>query len=586
METYPTRVYSRSDGNEPDNKENVVLRSIVGTSDRHVPLVEHRSPSSVSVLDAPSASMYTLGTRYQPIPQQYLPKKSDPKAYYIPSEPSDELPRINQKRDISPTYQAEKPYEEQIVFLEPQVISQPVLYSVAGEKYTPRSTQPVTITEQPPSPVLYSLNNRSRTVDMVSNSLERSTPVIDKTPIVYSWAGNSRLQNETSELSKQHLRATPNVYSITGSPARTSRGVQVSTPTPAQPTPILYTIVDDAPATVEKPRHTRPLSPPVRSKEPVVFTVDSEPNVRKQQPQPTSVSPKGAMMYTLDNEPNARKQQQQIIPAPPKDTAIYTLENGSNARRQNQQQQQEAMATPTLYALVGKPLSPLPQEIRSKPPVRKKTPPPAPVAVIPHRSSRSLERKPDVIIEDVATYPVTKTSRQTQPKETSIPKPELIIIPASEERRVRPQVPRQPPPPSHTNDETSPRKTTLIAQHSTNNTFDYQSPYTARTYKPYREVKYNTNNRTLPPITTTRPEKKERPPLYEPRYRVERHHPYVPLKPTTLDRYPVNTKPRSSLWDTGYQTQTDDDEDYEHRLNKKSRTYKTFRARAPWIPVW
>ena len=48
----------------------------------------------------------------------------------------------------------------------------------------------------------------------------------------------------------------------------------------------------------------------------------------------------------------------------------------------------------------------------------------------------------------------------------------------------------------------------------------------------------------------------------------------------------MDTKPRSSLWDTGYQAQTDDDEDYEHRSNKKSRTYKTFRARAPWIPVW
>lgn len=123
--------------------------------------------------------------------------------------------------------------------------------------------------------------------------------------------------------------------------------------------------------------------------------------------------------------------------------------------------------------------------------------------------------------------------------ESSVPKPELIIIPASEERRVRPPVSRQPP--SHPNNETSPRKTNLIAQHSTNNTFDYQSPYTARTHKPYREVKYNTNNTTLPPITTGHVEKKERPPLYEPRYRVERHHPYVPLKPTTLVKYFIRT---------------------------------------------
>lgn len=51
-----------------------------------------------------------------------------------------------------------------------------------------------------------------------------------------------------------------------------------------------------------------------------------------------------------------------------------------------------------------------------RPPVRKKTPPP----VATHRFSRSLERKPDVVTEEVVTYPVTKTPRQTQPKGTSL----------------------------------------------------------------------------------------------------------------------------------------------------------------------
>jgi hypothetical protein len=45
-------------------------------------------------------------------------------------------------------------------------------------------------------------------------------------------------------------------------------------------------------------------------------------------------------------------------------------------------------------------------------------------------------------------------------------------------------------------------------------------------------------------------------------------------------------KPQSSLWDNGYQTQTDDDEEYEQRMNRKKQNFKTSRPRAPWIPVW
>ena len=46
----------------------------------------------------------------------------------------------------------------------------------------------------------------------------------------------------------------------------------------------------------------------------------------------------------------------------------------------------------------------------------------------------------------------------------------------------------------------------------------------------------------------------------------------------------MDTKPRSTLWDNGYQT--DDDEGYEQRMAKKKLNYKTSRPRAPWIPVW
>jgi hypothetical protein len=61
---------------------------------------------------------------------------------------------------------------------------------------------------------------------------------------------------------------------------------------------------------------------------------------------------------------------------------------------------------------------------------------------------------------------------------------------------------------------------------------DYRSPYAARTYKPYRQRKFN--NEPLPIINHSHSDRKGRPALYEPRYRVEKHHPYNSTKQTSL----------------------------------------------------
>jgi hypothetical protein len=47
------------------------------------------------------ASMYTLETRYQPIPAKVLPKNTDPRVYYIDSKRTDEPPIINQSMLLS-----------------------------------------------------------------------------------------------------------------------------------------------------------------------------------------------------------------------------------------------------------------------------------------------------------------------------------------------------------------------------------------------------------------------------------------------------------------------------------------------------
>ncbi len=66
--------------------ENVVLRALVGDPNRHKPLAQHPPATTHKALEEIPASMYTLETRYQPIPPKVLPKPTEPRVYYIDSQ--------------------------------------------------------------------------------------------------------------------------------------------------------------------------------------------------------------------------------------------------------------------------------------------------------------------------------------------------------------------------------------------------------------------------------------------------------------------------------------------------------------------
>lgn len=134
--------------------------------------------------------------------------------------------------------------------------------------------------------------------------------MMDHNPTVYSLVGSPRFRDEVHEPSPQHLKPAPQVYSVIGNPARTSRGVQADT-SPTRPSPVLYTIVGETP----------PASS-MRTKELHV---------------PPGLRDTTTTTYLLDNEANVRREQAQ-----------------------------QPIATPTLYALVGKQLPPPMEEVRAR----------------------------------------------------------------------------------------------------------------------------------------------------------------------------------------------------------------------------
>ena len=120
----------------------------------HYPLSDY-PPSQI-----PATSMYTLETRYQPIPAKALPKANDPRVYYMESDRRTPIPMP-----------AEQPAEVPTAFLEPKVISQPIFYSVAGAKTSPVPPplgSPIPRSYDPTPPTVYSIVDRPRrpTVDM------------------------------------------------------------------------------------------------------------------------------------------------------------------------------------------------------------------------------------------------------------------------------------------------------------------------------------------------------------------------------------------------------------------------------------
>ncbi|CAF1231655.1 unnamed protein product [Rotaria sp. Silwood1] len=508
LETNPMPIYEIPRDDQQDNKESIILRSSLGDSTRHTPFTDYRSSSTMSSHVREPASMYTLQSRDQPI---------------IKGNRQMSFPIEQEQQSTTPTF-----------FFEPTIISQPILYNIANTKRIAIIDQSTSIEQEQSIPTIYSISGQPRrlTVDMNGNRLDTPTQVINKSPILYSMINGPPVENEIQESNKPYLQPPPppTVYSIVGSPARTSRGVQVSPLDPVQPAPILYTITGDT---------STPINRPVENISP-----------------PTTTKPlRDATMYTLGNQGNVLRTQQQ------------------------QQQQQQPIQPPTLYALVSQPNS-LPKQPTKKSPTK-----PTPTTTITtEHINRNFERKPEAINEEIVAYSIANTKQEPQARESKVPKPEAILISLhDDEHRTRPRTAHQSPLFYATPEQTQRKPLTIIQTHPIQLS-DYHSSHAYRAQKPYRERNYNNN--PLPVVSNNRFERKPKPPLNQTRSHVERQQVNVPSKSTSLERYPVNRNARLGLWDNGYQTQTDDEEEYTRKTTKKKRNQKKTQPRAPWIPVW
>ena len=143
-------------------------------------------------------------------------------------------------------------------------------------------------------------------------------------------------------------------------------------------------------------------------------------------------------------------------------------------------------------------------------------------------TTRSFERKPEVVRDEVIPYPA-KEKRQPPPKGSSLHfhsftfhtnllefKSEPMYIPTNERRTRPPPLPSQSNPKPYITSQTQPVPLTNY-----------------RTYKPYRQHTFDDDN-VLPAVTHTHPNRKPRPALYEPRYQPEKQYPYGTAKPTSL----------------------------------------------------
>jgi hypothetical protein len=103
-----------------------------------------------------------------------------------------EVPKIMEKEQESPP----------IVFLEPKIFSQPVLYSIVGAKTRPIPYEPVMPTiKEVPSPILYTITGQPHrpAIDMNPNTKNVAPSVIDTSPILHTLIGGPRLQVRVQE---------------------------------------------------------------------------------------------------------------------------------------------------------------------------------------------------------------------------------------------------------------------------------------------------------------------------------------------------------------------------------------------------
>jgi hypothetical protein len=125
---------------------------LVGNPNRHKPLAEHRPLNKPVGEEKAPAAMYALETRYRPIPNKVLPSTTDESHVLYHIEPkqarqstppiirhgqSQDLPGRNNPLYVFSLVEPDTPPPQAAEFLEPKIISAPVLYAIVAQKNYP-----------------------------------------------------------------------------------------------------------------------------------------------------------------------------------------------------------------------------------------------------------------------------------------------------------------------------------------------------------------------------------------------------------------------------------------------------------------
>ncbi|CAF0831413.1 unnamed protein product [Adineta ricciae] len=650
MESNQVQMYQISKEGQEMNKDSVVLRALAADPNRYKPLAQHaptsenrpppsQAPKTVSSEPVPT-SMYTLESRYRSIPEKVLPKTTGPRMYYINSENEQREPSpplTKEERDIPmPREKEQKPLAT--VSLEPQVISQPILYSIIGDKRAPIHNEqptpvsaPVPVPNEIPLPILYTITGQVQrpTLQGDKNLVPMASSPTDRSAILYSITANPKSKiivedpskavpvvpvplTKTASLSSSTV---PSFYLLVGQPHIPSSVPQPLKEVPSpqqQPVPILYSIVGQSRVPSNVPEPLKVVPSLARQSAPILYSIVGRPTVVPLTKELTTVnlipptehvkassSESAPILYTIVGEKHTPADiltEQSQPPEPIKkqvnNSTLYTV-IGDPKKPQTmvlpQKPQQQPLlpspppSKPTFYPLVGKPHSPTRETIEKhqKPLMRSRIP--LPQIGTTRRRSIEQESAPEADPADNSP-PRQKKPRQRRLKEPVNPRSEIIFIPLADQDR--PRVQRQPRAvPWQTSPGNLHRRPHQIPQYDPLQLPDYISPYAYYPSKPYHERTCHPTS--LPIVKSRRPERKSRAQNGESPPRSDRKHLSEPWVPHSLDRQPTDRKRPPRTWDYENHSHTDIDDDYyEPDAFSKHPSYRGHRIRTPWVAVW
>ncbi|UJR35979.1 hypothetical protein I4U23_028720 [Adineta vaga] len=565
--------------------------------------------------------MYTLESRYRPIPEKVLPKQTGSRLYYLNSDNAEQQrastpPVTKEERDTPVPREPEvlrsvqEPPPTATVFLEPQIVSQPILYCLVGNKNVPvydvqPASTPVPLHEETSLPILYSITGRVQvpTLETSENPAVVSSEPADKQVILYSVIGDPKSKiileepNKLVPVSQEPLRNAPSVsqstvpsfYLLIGDPHISSKIPEPlkEVPSLSQPTlPILYSIVGRPKikppvkelSIVNQPPPTQIMKVDWIEPTPILYTIVGGKHIPTnipvdtyEPPSPTKKQVNHTMLYTVVGDP--KTPQTMSLPQKIQPVKVH-----------KQQPTQQPPSIPTFYPLVGKPHSPTREEMKTQPKPLMRSRIPLPQIGTTRRRSIEPESAPEAEPTDFSPTRQKKPKRQERLKEPTIPKSQTMFIPfADQERPRRQKQPRATP--RYMDLGEIDRQTLAIPQYDPLQLPDYISPYAYYPSKPYHERTCHPTS--LPIVKPRRSERKERAPLNESSPRSNRKHLSEPWVDHSLERHSTEKTRRPRVWDYENHSHTDvDDDTNEPNTFSRKRTYRGYRIRTPWAPVW